>query len=70
MMRDNLHLQIVLGLRVVPDDQEIRERAGVAVDLFLLGIASGRIYRKDPTDRSPPLSNAPTRKITRRTKPA
>jgi AcrR family transcriptional regulator len=40
MLRDNLHLQIVLGLRGPPDQAELQRRANAAVELFLKGIAS------------------------------
>ena len=38
MMRDNLHLQVVLGLRPPPDAAEIDRRAANAALLFLHGI--------------------------------
>ena len=39
MMRDNLHLQVVLGLRETPKADELRKRADLAVEIFLSGIA-------------------------------
>ena len=39
MMRDNLHLQVVLGLREAPIEDALRRRAAGAVELFLRGIA-------------------------------
>lgn len=38
MMRDNLHLQLVLGLRAPPSRREAQRRATSAVDLFLRGV--------------------------------
>lgn len=38
MIRDNLHLQVVLGLRLPPSENEADEAVGSAVDLFLNGI--------------------------------
>jgi len=40
MARDNLHLQVVLGLSGAPNEDEIRSRATGAVELFLSGIAT------------------------------
>lgn len=41
MIRDNLHLQVVLGLRGAPSDQEARAAVGSAVEVFLNGIRPG-----------------------------
>lgn len=38
LIRDNLHLQVVLGLRPPPDERETRQAVLSAVDLFLLGV--------------------------------
>lgn len=38
MIRDNLHLQVVLGLRPPPSEEEMRNEVDSAVDLFLKGI--------------------------------
>lgn len=38
LMRDNLYLQVTLGLRPPPDEQETRKAVLSAVDLFLKGI--------------------------------
>jgi AcrR family transcriptional regulator len=38
MIRDNLHLQVVLGLRPPPSDEEAQEVVASAVDVFLNGI--------------------------------
>lgn len=40
MMRDNVHLQVVLGLREPLGHKEIRSAASAAVDIFLNGLAS------------------------------
>jgi AcrR family transcriptional regulator len=45
MVRDNLHLQVVLGLRPPPTDQETRLIVASAVRLFLCGVQSGRSER-------------------------
>jgi AcrR family transcriptional regulator len=42
MIRDNLHLQVVLGLRPPPDADEARIAVLSAVDVFLNGVASHR----------------------------
>ena len=42
MIRDNLHLQVVLGLRAAPSDKEARAAVGSAVEIFLNGIRPGR----------------------------
>jgi AcrR family transcriptional regulator len=42
MIRDNLHLQVVLGLRPPPSEKEIRNAVESAVDLFLNGIRVNR----------------------------
>jgi AcrR family transcriptional regulator len=39
MVRDNLHLQVVLGLRAAPDPDEVEKAARSAVDIFLHGVA-------------------------------
>lgn len=38
LIRDNLHLQVVLGLRAPPDRHEAEARVAGAVDLFLHGV--------------------------------
>jgi len=38
MLRDNLHLQIVLGLRPAPSEDEKREAVASAVEIFLNGV--------------------------------
>lgn len=38
MIRDNLHLQVVLGLRPPPSEQEVREAVASAVEVFLNGV--------------------------------
>jgi AcrR family transcriptional regulator len=38
MIRDNLHLQVVLGLRPPPSEAEMRDAVETTVDLFLNGI--------------------------------
>lgn len=47
MVRGNLHLQVVLGLRPVPDPPAIRALVACAVDTFLDGIRANRASR-DP----------------------
>lgn len=42
MIRDNLHLQVVLGLRAAPSKKEMREAVGSAVEVFLNGVRPGR----------------------------
>jgi len=42
MIRDNLHLQVILGLRRPPSDKEMRAAVASAVELFLNGVRSGR----------------------------
>jgi AcrR family transcriptional regulator len=42
MIRDNLHLQVILGLRRPPPDKEMRAAVASAVELFLNGVRSGR----------------------------
>jgi AcrR family transcriptional regulator len=42
MIRDNLHLQVVLGLRLPPSEAEAHEAVRSAVDVFLNGIRVGR----------------------------
>jgi AcrR family transcriptional regulator len=39
MVRDNLHLQMVLGLRAAPEPDEVEKAAQSAVDIFLHGVA-------------------------------
>jgi AcrR family transcriptional regulator len=41
MIRDNLHLEVVLGLRAPPSDEEASEAVGSAVRVFLDGIRPG-----------------------------
>ncbi|WP_244622645.1 TetR/AcrR family transcriptional regulator C-terminal domain-containing protein [Microvirga brassicacearum] len=41
MIRDNLHLQVVLGLRPPPSDKEVREAVASAVEIFLNGVRPG-----------------------------
>lgn len=69
MMRDNLHLQIVLGLRDPPDDREIRQRANAAVELFLAGIAAEGDGRHEATVKRLPQTLAGRRRMTRRSRP-
>jgi AcrR family transcriptional regulator len=38
MIRDNLHLQVILGLRSPPSDKEMRVAVASAVELFLNGV--------------------------------
>jgi AcrR family transcriptional regulator len=38
MIRDNLHLQVLLGLRLPPSDDEMREAVASAVEIFLNGV--------------------------------
>jgi len=42
MIRDNLHLQVVLGLRLPPSEEEKQKAVESAVEIFLNGIRSGR----------------------------
>jgi AcrR family transcriptional regulator len=42
MIRDNLHLQVILGLRPPPSDKEVREAVASAVEIFLNGIRPGK----------------------------
>ncbi len=42
MIRDNLHLQVVLGLRPPPSEQEVREAVASAVEIFLNGVRPRR----------------------------
>jgi hypothetical protein len=42
MIRDNLHLQVVLGLRPPPSDEEAQEAVGSAVEVFLNGVRPGQ----------------------------
>lgn len=41
MIRDNLHLQVVLGLRPPPSERETREAVASAVEIFLDGVRTG-----------------------------
>ncbi len=47
LVRDNVHLQVVLGLRDAPKKQDLRRRARGAVEIFLTGVALG------PADERP-----------------
>ncbi|KLK89651.1 TetR family transcriptional regulator [Microvirga vignae] len=38
MIRDNLHLQVVLGLRPPPLDEEVKEAVASVVEIFLNGV--------------------------------
>ena len=38
MIRDNLHLQVILGLRRPPSDKEMRAAVASAVEIFLNGV--------------------------------
>ncbi len=38
MIRDNLHLQVVLGLRPAPSEEEAQEAVSSAVEVFLNGV--------------------------------
>jgi AcrR family transcriptional regulator len=40
MIRDNVHLQVILGLRSPPSDAEMRAAVASAVELFLNGVRS------------------------------
>lgn len=42
MIRDNLHLQVVLGIRPPPTHDEVQQTVDAAVDVFLSGIRRGR----------------------------
>jgi AcrR family transcriptional regulator len=42
MIRDNLHLQVVLGLRPPPSDKEVRKAVASAVEIFLNGVRPDR----------------------------
>lgn len=42
MVRDNVHLEVVLGLRPPPSDTETKEIVASAVQLFLCGVGKGR----------------------------
>jgi AcrR family transcriptional regulator len=42
MIRDNLHLQVVLGLRAAPSVEEAQEAVGSVVEVFLNGVRPGR----------------------------
>lgn len=42
MIRDNFHLQVVLGLRPPPSAEEAREAVNSAVDIFLNGVRPSR----------------------------
>jgi AcrR family transcriptional regulator len=42
MIRDNLHLQVILGLRPPPSDKERQKAVESAVEIFLNGVRSGR----------------------------
>ena len=42
MIRDNLHLQVVLGLRPPPSDKEAQQAVGSAVEVFLNGVRPGQ----------------------------
>jgi AcrR family transcriptional regulator len=42
MIRDNLHLQVILGLRPPPSDEEAQEAVASAVEIFLSGVRRGQ----------------------------
>ncbi|GLS32549.1 transcriptional regulator, TetR family [Mesorhizobium albiziae] len=42
MIRGNLHLQVVLGLRAPPSEEEARKAVGSAVGVFLNGVRPGQ----------------------------
>lgn len=42
MIRDNLHLQVILGVRPPPSDDEARAAVASAVEVFLNGAGRGR----------------------------
>lgn len=42
MIRDNLHLQVVLGLRAAPSEEEAQEAVSSAVEVFLNGVRPRR----------------------------
>lgn len=42
MIRDNLHLQVVLGLRPPPSGKEAQEAVASAVEIFLNGVRRGQ----------------------------
>jgi AcrR family transcriptional regulator len=47
MIRDNLHLQVVLGLRPPPSDQEAQVAVASVVEVFLNGVQSGSDKKND-----------------------
>ena len=53
MMRDNLHLQLVLGLRAPPNEREAQHRATSAVDMFLGGVLAPRPAGSRPASNGP-----------------
>jgi AcrR family transcriptional regulator len=42
MIRDNLHLQVVLGLRAAPSNREVQAAVDSAVEVFLNGVRTRR----------------------------
>ena len=46
MVRDNLHLQVVLGLRPPPPGEEIRQAVNSAVAVFLYGVQTVQASRR------------------------
>ncbi len=48
MLRGNLHLEIILGVRDCPDAGDIKHRVESVVDVFLHGIRNGRCERESP----------------------
>jgi hypothetical protein len=42
VIRDNLHLQVLHGLRTAPSQQEMREAVGAVVNIFLDGVGLTR----------------------------
>lgn len=54
MLRGNLHLEVVLGLREAPSHSEIRDHVACVVDAFLHGV-----HRPTPMAGTPPPTQAP-----------
>ena len=51
MIRDNRHLQVVLGLRPAPSDEEAREAVDSVVEVFLNGVRARRDKHEAPRRR-------------------
>jgi hypothetical protein len=52
MLRGNLHLSVVLGLRPVPAEEEIEKFVISAVDIFLTGISGSQPRQSKITARA------------------